>query len=105
MARGAHGLRIEPDGERFREVFVGMALRVPVIQMVDEALAVRLWRVVLGIGGRWHAEQTPSRRPSPEPIGVVDRVAGLMPEDAQARLRIAPFHFEHLRELELRQPW
>ena len=81
-----------------------MALRVPVVEVLDEALAVRLRRVVLGIRRRRRAEEAPPRRPAPELVRVVDGVAGLVAQDAQARLRVAAFDLEHLRQLELRQP-
>ena len=52
VPRRPHRVRVEPHGEGLGEVLVGMALRVPVIEMLDEALAVRLRRVVLGIRRR-----------------------------------------------------
>src|SRR5262245_31201982 len=48
IARGPHRLRIEPDGERFGEVFVWVALGVPAIEVLNEALTVRFGCVVLG---------------------------------------------------------
>ena len=104
VARRPVGARVEPDGERLREIFVGMALRVPVIEMLDEALAVRLRRVVLGIRRRRAAEQPAPRRPPAQVVRVVDRVAGFVAQDLQARRSIAAFDFEHLRQLELLQP-
>ena len=47
VARAPVGLRVQPDGERLGEVLVGMALRVPAVEVQDEALAVRLRRVVV----------------------------------------------------------
>src|SRR5207249_2620127 len=44
------------------------------------------------------------RGASPDLVGVVDGMADLVPQDAHARFGIAAFHFEHLRELQLRQP-
>src|SRR5438067_68514 len=75
VAGRPHRPGIEPDGEGLRKIFVGMALRVPVIEMVDEAFAVRLRRVVLGVRGGRRAEQTPPRRTAPEQVRVVDGVA------------------------------
>jgi hypothetical protein len=54
-------MRIEPDRERLGEILVRMTLGIPVIEMLDEALAVRLRRVVLGIGSIRLAEQLAAR--------------------------------------------
>ncbi len=93
--------RLEPHREGFGKVFVGMALRVPRVEMEDEALAVRLGRVVLGIRRRRRAEQLEPLAPPLELIGVVDGVAGLVAENLHAPLVLAAFDFEHLRFLEL----
>src|SRR5207248_7888086 len=103
--RRPHRLRIEPDGECLGEVFVRVALRVPVIEVLDEALAVRLRRVVLRIFLPGIAEQTPPCRTPTQSIGVVDRVADFVPQDPETYVAVAAFDFEHLRELELREPW
>ena len=81
-----------------------MALRVPVIEVLNEALAVRLGRVILGVIQFRTAEETPARRPASQSIGVVDRVPDLVPQDAETRLGIAPFDFEHVGQLEPGEP-
>ena len=43
------GSRVQPHRKRLGEVLVGMALRVPVVDVQDEAAAVRLGRVELGV--------------------------------------------------------
>ena len=50
-------VRLEPHREGLGEVLVGMALRVPGVEVQDEALAVGLRRVVLGILRRRRPEQ------------------------------------------------
>src|SRR5438093_738983 len=81
-----------------------MTLRVPVIQVLHEAFAVRLWRVVLGVRRVRVAEDAPSRRPPAEVVGVVDRMAGLMTQDAQAPGGLTALDLEHLRELQPGEP-
>ena len=41
----------------------------------------------------------------PEPVGVVDGVAGLVSHDSLAPLAVAAFHFAHHLSLELLQAW
>ena len=80
-------VRLQPDGERFREVLVGMTLRVPGVQVQDEALAVGLRRVVLGILCGRRPEQLQPLAPPVQRIGVVDGVARLVAEDARGTSR------------------
>ena len=55
-------LRVEPDRERLGEILVGMALRVPGVEVDDEALAVGPRRVELGVGLARAAEELAARR-------------------------------------------
>ena len=48
---GPEQLGVEPHSEGFGKILIRVALRIPVIQMVHEALGVRLGRVVLRVGG------------------------------------------------------
>ena len=81
-----------------------MALRVPVVDVQDEAAAVRLRRVELRIGDRRRAEQRLAAPAPPQQIGVVDGVADFVAQDAHAPGRRAAFDLEHLLALEPRQP-
>src|SRR5437868_4954517 len=74
VASRPHRARIEPDGERFCKVFVGMTLGVPMIEVLDEALAVGFWRVVFRIFGCGTPKEAPPRSPPPQAVGIVDRV-------------------------------
>ena len=49
------------------------------------------------------AEQLAPLPLAPQVKRVVDGVAGLVPQDAHARVVVAALHFEHLRELQLGQ--
>ena len=73
------------------------------VEMQDEALAVRLRRVELGVLLARAAEDLAPLPPAPERERVVDGVAGLVPEDTHAPLGIASLDLEHLREFELRE--
>ena len=97
-------VRVEPHRERLGEVLVGMALRVPGIEVQHEALAVRLRRVVLGILGRRRPEQLEPLAAALQLVGVVDGVAGLVAEDLDAPVVRAALHLEHLALLELLEP-
>ncbi len=101
MVRRPVRFRIEPHGERLGEIFVRMALRVPVIEVLDEALAVRLRRVVLRIGDRRITEDAPARRPASQRVRVVDCMADFVTQDLQAREFVAALHLKHLRKLQL----
>src|SRR5207244_823243 len=90
-------------GEGLGEVLVGMALGVPMIKMMDEALAVRLRRVVLGVRRRGRTEQATPCGTATEQVGIVDGMAGLVPQNAKTRVSITALHLQHLRELEVRE--
>src|SRR3954449_12403819 len=77
-----------------------MALRVPAVEMQDEALAVRLRRVIVRILHVGGTEQLLTPAPLAKLVGVVDGVAGLVPKNLHAPGLVAPFDFEHLRSLE-----
>ena len=104
VARPPVGVRVQPDRERLGEVLVGMALRVPAVEMQHEALAVRLRRVVVGILHVGRAEHLLPPPPLPQLVGVVDGVPGLVAQDLHAPLGRAAFDLEHLRPLELLEP-
>ena len=97
-------VRVEPHRERLGEVLVGMALRVPGIEVQHEALAVRLRRVVLGILGRRRPEQLEPLAPALQLVGVVDGVPGLVAQDLDAPVVRAALDLEHLALLELLEP-
>ena len=78
-----------------------MALRVPGVEMEDEALAVRPRRVELRIRHTGRAEHLAPLASQAQAERVVDRVPRLVPEDAHAPFVFAAFHLEHLRVLEL----
>ena len=94
----------QPDREGLGEVLVGMALRVPGVEVEDEAPAVRPRRVVLRIGLEVAAEELLAPPPPAQAVRVVDRVAGLVAQDAHAPLRGAALDLEHLVQLEAREP-
>src|SRR6185295_20078846 len=96
---------MEPDRERLGEVLVRMALGVPEIQVKHEALAVGLRSIVLGVRNRGFAERLPPLAAATKTVRIVDGVAGLMPQNPHAPLWIAPFHLEHLSQLQPSEPW
>src|SRR5688572_28774428 len=97
-------VRRQPDGEGFRKVLIGMALRVPRVEMEHETLAVGLGRIVVGIRLRALSEELLPMPPATQAEGVLDGMPCLVPQDAHARLRIAAFHFQHLGQFELGEP-
>ena len=98
------GIRVEPDRERFREILVRMALRVPAVEVQDEALAVGLRRVVVGILHVRRAEDLLAPPPLTQLVRVVDGMSGLVPQDLQAPRVRAPLDLEHLGAFELLEP-
>src|SRR5262245_14257592 len=84
--------RIEPDGECLREVFIRMALRVPMVEMLHETLAVRLRRVVLGVLSRRTSEETASGRSPAQVVRVVERVSHFVAQDTKATHFVAALH-------------
>src|SRR6185369_6325131 len=72
------GARREPDGERLREVLVGMGLRVRGLEVDDVAPAVGLRRVVLRIALRRAPEARAPVAPAPQAEGVVDGMSRLV---------------------------
>ena len=89
-------VRVEPHRERLGEVLVGMALRVPGIEVQHEALAVGLG-AVLGDTRPTTAEQLEPLAAALQLVGVVDGVAGLVAQDLDAPVVGAAFDLEHLR--------
>jgi hypothetical protein len=100
VPRAPVGVRGQPDGERFREVFVRMALCVPAVQVKDEALAIRLRRVIVGILHVRRPEELLPSSPLAEFVGVVNRVPRLVPEDLEAPVFRSPLDLEHHRALQ-----
>ena len=74
------------------------------IDVLHEALAVRLRVVELRVRLGGAAEQRAPLPPQAQLVGVVDDVAGLVAQDAHAPLVIAALDFEHLRLLEPLEP-
>lgn len=86
----------EPDGEGFGEVFGGVGLGVPHVQVEDVTFGVGFWGVDLGVfHGLW-AEDFAVAFAAMEAIGGVESVAGFVAKDAQAGGFGAAFDFEHL---------
>ena len=81
-----------------------MALRVPGVEVEDEALAVGLGRVELRVRLTVRAEDLAPLPLQPQLEGVVDGVAGLVADDAHAPLVLPALDLEHLRFLELLEP-
>ena len=96
--------RRQPDGEGLGKILVGMALRVPRVQVLDEALAVRARRVKLGIRLRRAAENLAALAAQPQLVGVVDDVTGFVAQDAHAPLVFAALDRQHLGFLEAFEP-
>ena len=72
--------------------------------MQHEALRVRLRQVEIRILDRRLAEHPHAAPAAAQRVGVVERVAGLVPQDLQAPLGRAAFDLQHLRCLEPHQP-
>ncbi len=69
--------------------------------MTHKALAVWLGRIVVGIRFGAFSEELAAMPPPPQPEGVLDGMARLVPHDAHAPVRIAAFDFQHLVQFEL----
>ena len=78
-----------------------MSLRIPIRKMLHEALAVRTWRVgfrrILGLGT---SEGCLPVFALGQFIGVIHRVAALMPQQFLAPFRRAALDFHHQMHLE-----
>ncbi len=96
-------LRLQPDGERLGEVLRRMALRIPVPEVQYVAPAAGTRRISVGVGCRRTAEYAPPAGPAPEPVGIVDRMAGLVTHDAVTPFPVAAFHLAHHLPLQLKQ--
>jgi hypothetical protein len=99
---GGRELRLgQPDRKSFREVFVGMRLRVPVGQMADEAADVRARRVglrsILGFGTVKNTMPFPAPR---ELSGMIDGVSAFVTEQHHAPFGRSAFHFHHLAQFQ-----
>src|SRR6267378_7392426 len=73
-------LRGEPYGERFGEVFVRMFLRVPSRQVAHVLTAEGNRPVIVAVATAVRTERITPLGPLVEPIRIVERVAGFVPE-------------------------
>src|ERR1043165_3617904 len=94
----------QPHGECFGEVFRRMCLRVPGGQVQYVLATLRPWFVEVGIRLRERAEELAVLAFEVEAKSGVERVAGLVPQDAHALLVGAALDFQHLAAFELHQP-
>ena len=94
----------EPHRERLGEVLVRMALRVPLLQVYDEAPAVRPRHVVVAVALRRLAEEPLAAAAQAEPVGVLDGVPRLVAQEPHAPLGRAALDLEHVGQLEPGQP-
>lgn len=85
---------LEPDCEGFREVFVGMALRIPEAKMLHVILACRIGTIEARIMGRGAAEQFLPAAAALQPERVLHHVSGLVAENAHAFVARAAFHVD-----------
>src|SRR5262245_15778366 len=81
-----------------------MALGVPLLEVHDEAAAVRARDVPVAVALRRLAEELLPPAPEPEPVRVLDRVPALVPEEPHAPLRRPALDLEHVGELEACKP-
>ncbi len=81
-----------------------MRLRVPPIEVVDEATAPRVGPVPFRVGLGDGAEEAPKLRALVEHVRGTERVADLVAEDLQAGLAARALRLEHLLPLESGQP-
>src|SRR5262245_5630217 len=81
-----------------------MALRVPSRQIDDMRSAVDPGAIAGGVGFARIAKQLAVARSRTETIGLVQRVARLVPQDATAFGLAGALAFEHLRALQTHQP-
>src|SRR6185312_4679836 len=76
--------RPQPHRKGFGEILVGMALRVPQPQMLDEIPAGRIGPVVARVAPRARAEQMPPLAPPRQRVAVLHHVAGLVAQNRHA---------------------
>ena len=81
-----------------------MALRVPVVEVLHEVLARRPHAVGAAVRRAVPPERLAPVGAAVQPVGVVERVRGLVPQQLHAQLVRGAFGLEHLVVLELRQP-
>ena len=72
----------EPHGERFREVFVRVFLRVPPQNVADVLVSKWIGPVPVAVRSRVGAEHFVPVGAIVQPIGVVERVTGFVPEES-----------------------
>ena len=80
-----------------------MTLRVPGVEVDDEALAVGPWSIEVGVRHASAAEELVAPAPAAQLEGVLDRVSGLVPQNLHAPVVGAAFDLQHLVELEARE--
>ena len=89
-------LRRQPHRERLGEVLVRMALGVPLLQVHHEAAAVRARDVVVAVPLGRLAEELLAPAPPAQPVGVLDGVPRLVPQEPHAPLRRPALDLEHV---------
>jgi hypothetical protein len=96
---------IEPNGEGFCKVLVGVTLSVAGLEMHDVPFAIGFRGIAFRVGLGRATENAMSPSLPSESIGIVDGVARFVTEDAHTPVGRPSFDFEHLRSLELHEPW
>jgi hypothetical protein len=96
--------RREPDGKRLGEVFDRVRLRIPTIQVFDEALARRIRAIEVGVGLGCAAKRALPELAPLQVVGVLQRVSRLVTEQAHALHTRAALHLEHHLPFEAHEP-
>lgn len=85
----------KPDGEGFGEVFDGMGLGVPHVEVEDEFFAERSGFVIAAVGLGHPTEDFPVASHASQAIGIVEGVSGFVAEDAHTLGFGGTFGFQH----------
>src|SRR6185312_4950013 len=97
-------IRLQPHREGLREVFRRMRLRVPLAEVMHVAAAARPGAIPMGIRQRCRPEHVTPALATPQAIGIVERVPGLVTQDAHEPTGIAAFRLAHDAALQAFEP-
>src|SRR5258708_13994660 len=98
------GMRLWPDPDGSRKIFLRIGLGVPRAQMLHEAAAAGPRPIRVGIGKRGRSECRAPGFQAAQPISRIQSVSGLVAQNAHQPIAIAALHFAHQSALEADQP-
>ena len=94
---------LQPNRKGFGEIFGGVGLGIPCIEVQNIVAASGLWLVPLGIRHVIRPKGVLPTSPCVQTESVIDRVSGFMPQNSHTFGLRGPLHLQHLCAFQFHQ--